>query len=165
MSHPRKVMGLKWARLDPDGPFKGERPKATGKAAEGHRYQARIEREEVKPLERFGQVFSNQWIRFADTYGTHWCELDLAVDAFDRVVVIECKLSLRRLETGLAQLSRLYRPCVEHIFEKPVVSLLVFKHWVGPYAKEDPIPMLDSPVDAFLRPLHSLKQPHGCHIL
>lgn len=161
MSKPRHVMGLKTARMMPDGPFK-QQPKLRGKAAEGIRFQRKVV-EALAPLEKVGTVLSDQWIQFSDTYGTHWCQFDAAVDTHDRILVVEAKLSLRRLPVAIPQLMRLYKPCLEHIFQKPVVMLVAFQHFV--IGAQDKLKLVDEPEEMLYTPLPQLKKPLGWHLI
>lgn len=81
------------------------------------------------------------------------------VELPNRVIVAEVKLSLRRLDTALAQLTKLYRPNVELLFGKPVVPLVIFKHWLG----EAEIPLIENPEELVYT--SSLKEPRGWHLL
>lgn len=160
MSKPRRVMGLKSASLQSEGPFKNP-PPLKGRAAEGIRYQRKVHDKLRVELADQGDILQEQWIRFTDAYGVHWCQLDSAFVGRDRVVVVEAKLSLRQHATGVAQLSRLYRPCLELIYDKPVAMLLAFKYWV-PGAE---VHTIDSPQDLLYKQFADLKRPWGWHLL
>lgn len=160
MTKPRHVMGLTKAEIMPKGPWENEKTsKLKGRAAEGIRYQKRVHKalEELAPQ---GKLLEGPWIRFSDTYGTHWCQPDHVLEAWDRVLVAESKLSLRRLDTAVAQLTRLYKPCLQFLFPtKPVVMVVAFKHWVK--SDEDPVPMIEELQDLMSLPVKGLRKPHG----
>lgn len=130
MSRPRHVRGLRSVAMTDSGPFPTPTPsKLPRRAAEGIRYQKRA-LDKLQSLDRFGDFYRDQWFVYTDANGRHWCQTDGLLAIWDRVIVFEIKLSLRRLETGLAQLTKLYKPTVGAYFDKPVVPCLVFKHWV-----------------------------------
>lgn len=157
MSRPRQVRGLRYARLEPKGPF--EKPtKLRGRAAEGIRYQNKVV-DLLRPLERFGTFLHDQWVRYSDANGRHWCQLDALLETYDRVVIVEIKLSLRREETGITQLTKLYKPVASYIYGKPIVPLLVFKHWLG----ESELPLVSQPEILVYKPVTSAREPHGWH--
>lgn len=131
-----------------------------GRAAEGIRFQNKA-LDELEPLARFGRLRKEQWFSYHDTYGKHWCQVDGLIELPDRVVITEMKLSLRRLDTAVVQLTKLYKPVVEMFYEKPAALLVVFKHWLG----ETDLPVIESPEEMVYRSVHTLKQPHGWHCL
>lgn len=120
-------------------------------------------RDHVEQLGRFGPVHDGPWFRFSDTYGTHWCQPDALAEFHDRVLIVECKLSLRQLDNGLRQLRGLYRPIVELVFDKPAVLVIAFKHWTG-IGPEQPFEELEELEQIATIPLSSCKQPYGLHI-
>lgn len=154
-------MGLTKAEFMPEGPW-GDEPKLKGRAAEGIRYQKKVH-EEFSALGVQGKLYEGPWIRFSDAYGTHWCQPDHVLDARDRVVVAESKLSLRRLDTAVVQLTKLYRPCLELLLGKPVVMVVAFKHWVK--GEEDPVPMIDELQDLMSMSIRGKIQPKGWHYM
>lgn len=161
MTRPRHVRGLKKAELMPAGPYPFT-PKLKGTAARGISFQRKVHKALVAELSDFGPVLDGPWIRYTDTYGQHWCQLDSAINASDRVIVFESKLSLRRLSTALVQLTKLYRPTVELIFNKPVIMCVAFHHWV-PDTQFD-LPMVDEPSELLSVPLRQ-PGPYGWHYL
>lgn len=158
MSRVHRLKDLRSAEFVAQGPFTTE-PKLKGKAAEGIRYQKRGA-EVLAPLS--GNLSIEQWIRFRDGRSIHHCRPDAILDTWDRTVVFEFKLSLRQLDKGLAQL-RLYRPILEHIFEKPVIGIIVFKHWT--IGSGDSLPMIDHPEEVLGCPPARLRKPHGWNYL
>lgn len=149
-----KLKNLRHAEFVPIGPFTTE-PKLKGKALEGIKYQARVH---AAAGVLSGNVFEEQWIKFRDGSSIHHCRPDTIVEQWDRVVVIESKLSLRQLSKGLAQL-RLYRPILEYIFNKPVVGILAFKHWT--LGSKDCLPMVTDLTHTLTTPLPQIRQIHG----
>lgn len=83
--------------------------------------------------------------------------------AHDRVLVVEAKLSLMRLDAAIKQLTKLYRPTVELIFQKPVIMLVAFRNWI--ICDEDPIEMIENPEELFGLRITDLKIPRGWHVL
>lgn len=155
-------MGLVSAEILPKGPYPNE-PKLKGRAAEGIRYQKKVHGE-LKALAPQGRLYEGPWIRFRDSYGTHWCQPDHVLEAWDRIILAESKLSLRRLDTAVTQLTRLYRPCLQMIFpSKPIVMIVAFKHWLK--GVEDPVPMISDLQDLMSMPLTGKIQPKGWHFM
>ncbi len=145
----------------PSGPYPSN-PKLKGSAARGLSFQRKVHRELVGQLAEHGPLLDGPWIRYTDTYGQHWCQLDSALNAKDRVIVFESKLSLRRLSTALVQLTKLYRPTVELIYHKPVVMCVAFHHWI-PDTNFD-LPTVDDPAELLTVPLRC-PGPYGWHLL
>jgi len=149
-----RLKNLRSASFVDVGPFSKD-PKLKGKALEGIRYGNRVhaELEELR-----GYQFKEQWIRFQDESGWHYCRPDSIIDTWDRVIVVEAKLSLRQLPKALAQL-RLYRPLLGHIFNKPVAGIVAFKHWI--LDSDGVLPMIDHPELVLSMPKQSLKPALG----
>ena len=72
---------------------------------------------------------SQRWIRFADGNGPGWAQPDFYLVQPRRVICWEAKLSY--VPEGLDQLTELYVPLLEHIYERPVLPILVFKNPSG----------------------------------
>jgi hypothetical protein len=144
----------------PSGPF--QQKKLTGTKCEGIAFQRRVHRELLEPLGRFGPVYEEQWFRFSDTYGTHWCQPDGLVEFHDRVLVVEAKRSLRGQDSGMRQLRSLYRPVVELALKKPTVLCLAFHHWT---AHEPEFEEIDSIEDLISLPLGQCDKVKGLHVL
>lgn len=157
-SKVHKLRNLKSAVFTDDGPFSTE-PKLKGKALEGIKYQARVHAQAVK---LGGNGFSEQWIKFRDGPTIHYCRPDDIIEHWDRVVVVESKLSLRQLGKGLAQL-RLYKPILKHIFNKPVIAILAFKHWT--VGSKDCLPMIDEIHKTLHSPPATFRQTHGWNFI
>lgn len=153
-----KLRNLKSAEFVSTGPFTSE-PKLKDKALEGIKYQAKVHRA-AEALN--GNIYDEQWIRFRDGGSIHHCRPDTIVDQWDRVVVIESKLSLRQLPKGLTQL-RLYKPILERIFTKPVVTILAFKHWT--VGSSGCLPMIEDIEHTLTLPLSTLRPIHGWNYL
>lgn len=149
-----KLKNLRHAEFTDDGPFSTE-PKLKGKAREGIVYQSYVHTQAVA---LGGNHYSEQWIKFRDGSSVHYCRPDDINEQWDRVVVVESKLSLRQLAKGLAQL-RLYTPILEAIFGKPVVPILAFKHWIP--GSRDTLPMIDELPATLYTPLPQLRRIHG----
>lgn len=163
MSKPRQVRGLQKVELCAHGPFP-TRPKPKGKAAEGFAHQRRVHKA-LAGLSRFGEVVSEPWIRYSDTYGTHYCQPDDLLLSWDRTIVVESKLSLRRLSTARIQLNKLYRPVLESLFQKPVAMLLAFRYWVPLPVEDQDLELIHSPIDLLSRPIRDLKSISYWHYL
>ena len=153
-----KLKNLRSAKFVDTGPFTTE-PKLKGKALEGIKYQARVHN---RALDLNGNITEEQWIQFRDGSSIYHCRPDTIVEQWDRVVVIESKLSLRQLPKGLAQL-RLYKPLLEHIYSKPVVTVLAFKHWT--VGSAGCLPMIDDLSHTLTLPLSTLRPIHGWNYL
>jgi hypothetical protein len=69
------------------------------------------------------------------------------------------KLSQRRIDNAIVQLTKLYKPTLALLYGKPVVMLAVFKHWLPD--GDELIPTVDDPEELLTRPLGALKQPLG----
>lgn len=149
-----RLKNLQMAEFTAVGPFAND-PKLKGKALEGIKYQAQVHRE---MQELAGHLTSEQWIKFTDNGKVHYCRPDSILVSWDRVVVVETKLSLRQLAKALSQL-RLYKPLLERIFNKPVVCVVAFKHWV--IGSQDCLPMIKHPEEIVTVPLRGLNKPLG----
>lgn len=130
-------------------------PKLKGKALEGIRYGAKVH-DELGEL--CGNLYSEQWIRFRDDGQYFYCRPDSILETWDRVLVVESKLSLRQLKKGLAQL-RLYKPILEHIYNRPVVGVLAFKHWI--VGSDGCLPMIPHPEVIMTSPVCRFKKTQG----
>lgn len=159
MSRPHKVRQLKHATLRDAGPFNST-PKLRGSAAEGIRFQRRVQ-SRLDRLAHIGDVLHDQWIEFSDFTGRHWAQLDSAIVSPERVLIVESKLSLSRIETARIQLDKLYRPLCERIFQKPTALLVAFKHWVPGVEIE----LVEDPRDFMYFEPRSLAEPRGWHLL
>lgn len=111
-----------------------------------------------------GTLLSEPWIKYKDTYGWHWCQPDTVLEARDRVLCVESKLSLRRREVAIAQLDKLYRPVLTRLYDKPVVMVVAFRHWLGEFS-DDPRLTIDHPSELMGVPHSDLKQPFGWNYL
>lgn len=157
---PRRVTNLSKAEMIPNGPF--PEPKLRGRAADGIRFQKRVH-ELLQPLEAQCTLYQGQWIKYADAEGPGWCQVDSLAVNCRRVIVVESKLSLRRHDTGVRQLSKLYAPILRHIFNLPVLTVLAFHHWV-PGVGED-MELVDHPLDLITAPIGAAARPLGWHVL
>ena len=143
----------------PSGPWPNE-PKLKGSAARGISFQKKVHKH-LAPLEAQGTLYESQWIRFTDAHGDHWCQIDSMLEARDRIIIVEAKLSLRRLAAALTQLQKLYRPTVELIFGKPALMLVAFKYWVPDAELE----LIDDPEELFCFSPARRPGPFGWHLL
>ena len=164
MSRPRKVNSLVKAELMPEGPPFPTNLRAKGAAARGLAFQRQVARTIQDKLQNSGTVHEGPWIRYYDRDGSFWCQPDLVVATANRAIIIEAKLSLRRLSTALKQLNGLYRPCVEFIFGLPVVQCVAFRHWV-PEADDGTLSMVDEPADLLWLGFLKGPGPFGWHLL
>lgn len=75
-----------------------------------------------------GELVSSQWFKFADRNGPGHAQADHLIIRDDMVVIIECKLT----QTNLAfpQLTELYLPLTEMIWQRPVFCILACKNLV-----------------------------------
>ena len=126
--YPRTARKLIKAERMLNGPFEPRGLK--GRAAEGIRFQKRVHETVENTFQGYGEILDNPWYRYTDHNGSHWCQPDSLLLTHNRAIIIESKLSLRRLHTAIKQLTALYRPVVEHIYKKPAVLLIAFKYWV-----------------------------------
>ena len=140
-----------------EGPFKPG--KAKGSAKEGLRFQAKVHKA-LAGMRPAGELLDSPWFKYHDSLGSHWAQPDSVVLLADRTIVVESKLSLRRLDTALAQLYRLYIPILWTVFEKPVFPIVAFKHWV---AEHSAFPTLDNPKEILTMPVSP--KPIGWHLL
>jgi len=81
----------------------------------------------------------HRWIEFRDANGRGYCEPELFLPLRDVVVLFEMKLSGGPM--AKLQLEGLYKPLLEHIYQKPVRCLLVCK-WVR---ADTPLPIFATP--------------------
>lgn len=157
---PRRVTNLSKAEMMPNGPF--SEPKLRGRAADGIRFQNKVHRL-LAPLEPQYELHQSQWIRFRDAEGWGWCQVDSLGVNCRRIIVVESKLSLRRHDTGVRQLSKLYAPILRYIYNLPVLTVLAFHHWV-PGVGED-MELVESPLDLMTVPIGAAARPIGWHVL
>lgn len=164
MSRPRKINSLVKAELVPEGPPFPTNLRARGAAARGLAYQRHVVRTIQEQLDDRGTIHEGPWIRYHEQNGTYWCQPDIVVETANRSVIIEVKLSLRRLGTALKQLNGLYRPCVEFIFGRPVTACVAFRHWT-PDADHEALGMIDDPRELLWLGLLKGPGPFGWHLL
>lgn len=153
-----RLTKLQSARFVDTGPFHTE-PKLKGAALEGIKYQAKVH-QQLNSLH--GNLLNEQWIKFKDAGEWRYCRPDSISETHDRIVVVEAKLSLRQLQKGLAQL-RLYKPILEHIYDKPVVCVLAFKHWI--VGTSNCLPMIAEIREMLWTPLPQLKTTMGWNFI
>jgi hypothetical protein len=149
-----RLKKLQAAEFVDKGPFPAD-PKLKGKALEGIRYQSKIHR---VLTELPGDLYEEQWIRFIDNGRYHYCRPDSILVNYDRVIVVESKLSLRQLRKGISQV-KLYKPILEHIFNRPTVGVIAFKHWI--LGSEDCLPMIGHPEELLSMPTRGLNSTLG----
>ena len=149
---------LLWkAEMMNEGPFKPG--KAKGSAKEGLRFQAKVHKALAR-LKPAGMLLDSPWFKYYDVNGSHWAQPDSVVVCSDRTIVVESKLSLRRLDIAKAQLYKLYIPILWAVFEKPVFPVVAFHHWVREHAD---FPTIAEPKEILTMPVRH--QPIGWHLL
>lgn len=72
---------------------------------------------------------SGQWIEYHDRRGLGYAQTDHYLVLRQAIILLECKLSYRPSAWG--QMSKLYRPLLEHLYERPCVGVLVCKNTRG----------------------------------
>jgi hypothetical protein len=77
-------------------------------------------------VSRWSNAVPGQWVEYVDDGGHGYAQFDVLVVAPEVVLVFECKLS----ETGQGrrQIEDLYKPLLEHIFERPIRGIVVARH-------------------------------------
>ncbi len=161
MTQPRQINKLRKASIHSEAPFPTRR-RVKGSAARGLAFQRKVHADLTEMFDTL-ELFDGPWIKYLDDSGSHWCQPDSLVIAEDRVLIVEAKLSLRRWKTALAQLQRLYRPAVEHIFQRPSVMCVAFNYW-SPDA-DDKIPIIADPVHLLSVSLKHFPGPYCWHKL
>lgn len=141
------IEGLRWAELTQDDPWP-QRQRLRGARARGMTYQRHLARELRR---RFGpeNLHESQWLRFIDANGRGYAQPDVYLVGSRSVVCFEAKLTQR--DAALAQLGRLYRPLLRHVYGKPVVGVVVCKNLVyrpGRWQIPGPEEVLDTTQEA-----------------
>jgi hypothetical protein len=101
----------------------------------------RYERSVLKRVKRWFKnetILHNPWIRFRDSAGNGFACPDII--ALDSGIIFECKLSFR--ESAISQISDLYLPLCERVFQKPFKRIIICKHWKGK-APSEAFPFLE----------------------
>lgn len=116
----RRIEGLTYASPCAEQ-FKTEKKK--GLRAAGITYERLI----GKTLKRAGlEPISGQWFRFIDKNGQGYCQIDHYVVLDSHILLFEAKRTQNR--QGLQQINWLYRPVLKHLYNLPVVGILVCKY-------------------------------------
>lgn len=66
------------------------------------------------------------WLEYYDVNGRGFCNPDIVLEADDRVLVLECKLT--QTDVAQAQIEQLYKPCLKFMWAKPVFGVGVFRN-------------------------------------
>jgi len=87
----------------------------------------------------FADVELSPRFAFTDANGRGYAQPDALLIRPDRVVIFEAKYTQRG--SGYTQISMLYKPIVEHVYQKPVVGVQVcriLRHSPGEFGIEFP---------------------------
>ena len=144
----RKVTGLRWAELRPEGPFPKTRPRRAC-VKRGHAYERVLGRQ----LQRWnrtgvlpGELRLSQWFLFSDSNGIGWAQTDAYLLTNDnRILLLEAKLT--QTDSANPQLLSLYLPLLRHIYERPILCLQVCRNlrYLPPKLVDGPQELLDKP--------------------
>jgi hypothetical protein len=110
----RQIVGLRWVKLA-QNPW--PKLRLRGPKAEGIAYQHKV----AKQL----GLRENVWFNFEDANGLGYCSPDGLALHGGRIVVVECKLT--QTTQAIVQLEGLYRPVVEHYYQKAMVGITVVR--------------------------------------
>ena len=145
----RRIKGLKWAELRPQGPFPGKRnSSARACVKRGNAYETKVGRFLKRQLSEgalVGELTLRQWILFADENGVGWAQPDAYLITGQRILLMEMKLT--QTDTATPQLLSLYLPLIRHIFNAPIVCLQVCRNlrYVPKKFVESPQELLNNP--------------------
>lgn len=128
MSH-RIIRGLFLAGED-SGPKAFTSIKRRPRGAKGLGVKFEKELAKKLPLARHGQ-----WFKFMDSNGVGYAQTDILFFSDEAVFCIEVKLG--NVPAGRAQFLELYKPILEHVYERPARGIVVAR-----YVSEDPEPKL-----------------------
>ena len=126
------VKPISWAMLTEDGPPIARRnPKPKGSRSKGFTFQRTVTRSlktlaETEYSGLCGNLHVEQWLAFCDSAGRCFAQPDQFIVQEDRIWLFECKLT-HNGEARL-QLENLYMPLLEHIFDREVYCVQVFKN-------------------------------------
>ena len=126
MAKSRKIKGLKWVALADRNPYPGPR-RLRGTKAAGIAFQNKVGRflaGEIDAKRLAGKLYSDLWLMFEDSGGNGFAQPDHFLLQPERIVLLECKLSQNT--TAWAQIEGLYKPLLEHLFQRPVLGVQVF---------------------------------------
>lgn len=113
MSRPRRIQSLQHA--EPTPPVRHVPARLTPAQRAGIRYEEKFQ-EYAASL--WSPMFvPGQWFAFEDANGRGFCQTDGILRLKECVIVFEVKLSHR--SEAYRQLAHLYRPVVEHVYERP----------------------------------------------
>lgn len=91
------------------------------------------------------ELIAEQWFSYEDDNGRSICQTDyyLLCDGF--ILLLECKLT--QTDSAIAQMAKLYKPILEHIYEVPVICVQVCKNlrYRPPNAIRDIKQLIDDP--------------------
>ena len=111
----RRVRGLRWVELRPDGPFKRPKPRRTC-VKRGVAFERRVGKALKRALTSSnldGELVSEQWFLFADQDGVNWAQTDHYLITEERILLMECKLT--QTDSATPQLLSLYLPLLHSI--------------------------------------------------
>lgn len=124
----RIVKELRIAFLVSQGPAiaMGKR-RMTAAQRKGIYYEKRVSRHLKRWAHEKGvELLVGQWIRFEDVNGRGFAQPDAFTVLPTLVVVFEAKLT--QADGAEAQCEQLYRPLLEYIYKRPVVTCQVFRN-------------------------------------
>ena len=123
MSPPRQIVGLEWARPEPNPPPGLPISRPRGAKAKGVRY----ERSVVKYLKLTGYLPRHgQWFSYHDANGPGWCQVDILLGSQGKLFALECKYTY--VARAWDQLWKLYKPVVELATQRMLYGLVVCKN-------------------------------------
>ena len=123
---PRKIEGLYFVSRLSERPRNIPKPsRLTGSRAAGIAYEKKV----IRTLKRrfpTADLKYHEWLQFADKNGGGYAEPEAYIVLKEFVFLLECKRT-----GGLAgklQVTELYAPLLERVYERPVRSLLICKY-------------------------------------
>lgn len=125
-SHCHQIVGLRNAKILKNSPWGKGSPKLKGARAKGKTYERTIFRLLKRALAPDVELYYNLWIGYTDSQGTSYCQPDIFLVLPGWILLLECKLT--QTEEAERQLQGLYKPVLEWIFHKPVVTVQVCKN-------------------------------------
>ena len=112
----RRVVGLQWAEVT-ECPWPKSRPRGT--KAQGLTYERKVGA-------KLPDAIHNPWFRFKDKLGLAYCSPDYILWENGYPMVLECKLTDWR--GAWDQLTGLYLPVMQWIYDKPAVPIVIVKY-------------------------------------
>lgn len=126
------------------------KPKLRGSRAKGITYEKHVGRALTRWQQRGelqGEIILNQWFSFTDDNGHGYCQPDIIILTPSLAFILECKLTFT--DWAWPQLKHLYKPVVEHVYQRPAIITQVCKHiYYNPPGQIESIQeLIDSPKD------------------